>query len=240
MIHACADVVRTIAANGSKPQDPTMWLARQVMKPYVVCATVLLAAVSHNAHGGMAGTVARHATVLSENIQSPGKNASIGDPKAKSREVRVYDSMLAHVMGSSASRSHVEIRNDEGGIIRLSFFKIIITFMLFLTMLMIASGITVSAATTWLVGSVLIFPGLLLLCVTAVVAFSILSGRPAHLYADTEEPNFPGVEYAKLPQDIDASVEQLLKTAVGGASAARPGGPPPKHKKAQPNVSFQE
>lgn len=94
----------------------------------------------------------------------------------------------------SITQSHVELRHD-GGKIRLSFFRVIMAFMLLLTMLMIASGIAVSAATSWLVGLVLVLPGLLLLCITALVASWILSRHSAS--PDNEQ--FAGVAYSRLP-----------------------------------------
>lgn len=97
----------------------------------------------------------------------------------------------------SVTTSHVELRHD-GGTIRLSFFRVIMAFMLLLTMLMIASGIAVSAATSWLVGLVLILPGLLLLCITALVASWILSRHSANRSFDDDE-QFAGVAYSRLP-----------------------------------------
>ncbi|XP_077543686.1 uncharacterized protein LOC144155871 [Haemaphysalis longicornis] len=97
----------------------------------------------------------------------------------------------------SITTSHVELRHD-GGTIRLSFFRVIMSFMLLLTMLMIASGIAVSAATTWLVGLVLILPGLLLLCITALVASWILSRHRSSGRSPNDE-QFASVAYSRLP-----------------------------------------
>ncbi|KAK8782032.1 hypothetical protein V5799_016626 [Amblyomma americanum] len=104
--------------------------------------------------------------------------------------------------------SHLELRHS-GGTIRFSFFKLLVTFLLFLTVLMMASGVAVSAATSWLVGSVLIVPGLLLLCFTVLVA-TWISGRRA-AFADGGADPFAGVAYSMLaPHAADSVVGESV------------------------------
>ncbi|XP_037568810.1 uncharacterized protein LOC119449657 isoform X1 [Dermacentor silvarum] len=95
------------------------------------------------------------------------------------------------------STSHLELRHD-GGTIRVSFLNVIVTFMLFLTVLMMASGVAVSAATSWLVGSVLILPAVLLLCATALVATWVISRHSVPERSSSD--SFPSVVYSLLAQ----------------------------------------
>ncbi|XP_065287569.1 uncharacterized protein [Dermacentor albipictus] len=78
------------------------------------------------------------------------------------------------------------------------------------TVFMMASGVAVSAATSWLVGSVLILPAVLLLCATALVATWVMSRHSVHERSSSDP--FPSVVYSPLAQH---------DTDVGHGSAAR-------------------
>ncbi|XP_037568818.2 uncharacterized protein LOC119449657 isoform X2 [Dermacentor silvarum] len=66
------------------------------------------------------------------------------------------------------------------------------------TVLMMASGVAVSAATSWLVGSVLILPAVLLLCATALVATWVISRHSVPERSSSD--SFPSVVYSLLAQ----------------------------------------
>ncbi|XP_054934310.1 uncharacterized protein [Dermacentor andersoni] len=146
----------------------------------------------------------------------------------------------AHVeLEDRFSTSHLELRHD-GGTVRLSYLNVLMTFMLFLTVFMMASGVAVSAATSWLVGSVLILPAVLLLCATALVATWVMGRHSVHERSSSDP--FPSVVYSPLAQhDTDVRHGFAARAESGILPQRDPEKPRQQSRRGYTNVvSFME